>query len=388
VTQLHAITDTTPIDPERRGFSRQRKRRAAEVIMWRRVLGTTRWLALRGLTSAEAAARIGLVARTTRGWERRWKSERLAPRARGRPTERADRDVRNAILSLFSLLGPDVSLEQLHAEIPDISRAELRDLRRRYRVQWRLENTRFVSALRWRKPGSVWAMDFTQPPRPVDGLFPRVLVARDLPSGLQLEALPTYGEDAAEACDLLRALICHHGAPLVIKTDNGSAFRSDTFVKLLEEHGILHLKSPPYTPRYNGAIETGIGTLKTHAHHASASHDRPGEWTCDDVEEARVRGNAYARPHGNRGGTPDEAWEQHCRFTVGARRRLREVYDEEVEKEKERRGVLPLVEPTPKEKDAIDRFAISKALRQCGYLEFKRRRITPPVHLRKAARIS
>ena len=139
---------------------------------------------------------------------------------------------------------------------------------------------------------------------------------------------------------------------------------------------------------YVRVTETGIGTLKTHAHYASARHDRPGEWTCDDVEEARLLGNAFSHPHGHRGGTPDEAWEQHRRFTVGARRRLREVYDEEVEKEKEHRGVLPLVGPTPQEQDTIDRYAISAALRRCGYLEFRRRRITPPVHPRKAARVS
>ena len=78
----------------------------------------------------------------------------------------------------------------------------------------------------------------------------------------------------------------------------------------------------------------------------------------------------------------------HRRSSDGTRRRLREVYDEEVTQEKERRGVLPLIGPTPQEKDAIDRFAISAALRRCGYLEFRRRRITPPIHARKTARLS
>ena len=372
MTRMHAITDTARPDPARRGFSRQRKKREAEVIMWRTVLGAKHWLVRRGCTGAEAAGRLGLVARTTLEWEKRWTADRLAPRARGRPTARVSRDVRNALLTLFFLLGPDISLERLHEEIPDISRAELRDLARRYRAQWRHGSARFISALRWRRPGRVWSMDFTQPPRPVDGIFPRILAARDLASGNMLEALPTLGESAEEACDLLRALILRHGAPLVIKTDNGSAFRSEAFEALLAEYGILHLKSPPYTPAYNGAIETGIGTLKTHAHHISARHDRPGEWTCDDVEEARRLGNAYGRPFGRRAGSPDEEWAMHRRSTDGTRRRLREVYDEEV----------------TQEKDAIDRFAISAALRRCGYLEFRRRRITPPIHARKTARLS
>ena len=102
--------------------------------------------------------------------------------------------------------------------------------------------------------------------------------------------------------------------PSMIKTDNGSAFRSEAFAKLLEEHEVLALRSPPYTPRYNGAVETGIGTLKTHVHYAAARQDRPGEWTCDDVEEARLRGNACSRPRGGHGGTPDQLWSDRIRI--------------------------------------------------------------------------
>jgi putative transposase len=388
VSRMRTITDAQTNAAARRGFSRQRRRRAAEVIARRSVVRTTRWLMTRGYPEKAAASRIGLVPRTARTWRARWYADRLAPRARGRPVERPDRDIRNVILSLFSLLGPDISEEQLCAEMPDVSRAEIRELKRRYRAVWRRGNVTYVSALRWRWPGSVWAMDFTEPPLPVDGIFKRILVARDLPSSSQLEALPTPGEDADVACDLLRALIRRHGAPLVMKTDNGSAFRSKDFADLLKEHGILHLKSPPYTPRYNGAVETGIGTLKTHAQYASARHDRPGEWTCDDVEEARLLGNAYSRPHGGTGATPDEAWKQKTKNGSERRNRFLAMYDEEVEKEKERRGVLPLIELTPQEKDAIDRHAISKALRQFGCLDIRRRRITPPVTRRKAACIT
>ena len=60
----------------------------------------------------------------------------------------------------------------------------------------------------------------------------------------------------------------------------------------------------------------------------------------------------------------------------------------QVEREKERRGVLPLLGPTPREKGAIDRYAISKALRRLGYLVIRRRRIAPPIHPRKPAVIT
>ncbi len=388
MNRTRTMADAKGIRPGRRGFSGQRLRREADATMRRSAVRVTRWLETRRYTEAAATRRIGLVPRTVREWRDRWRADQLAPRARGRPVERPDRDVRNAILSLFDLVGPDLTEEQLCEIMPDVPRAELRELKRRYRAVWRRGVAKYVSALRWRLPGCVWALDFTQPPLAVDGLFPRILVARDLASGNQLEALPTPGEKAEVACDLVRALIRRYGAPLVIKSDNGGAFRSEDFAELLKEHGILHLLSPPYTPQYNGAIETGIGTLKTHAHHASARHDRPGEWTCDDVEEARLRGNAYSRPQGRNASTPDVAWEDRIRVGPERRASFLAAYEEEYENEMKVRGILPLIGPTPREKDSMDRHAISKVLRRFAYLSIRRRRITPPVNRRKTACIT
>jgi hypothetical protein len=37
--------------------------------------------------------------------------------------------------------------------------------------------------------------------------------------------------------------------------------------------------------------EAGIGGLQTRAHCEAARHDRPGEWTCDDVYAAGLLAN-------------------------------------------------------------------------------------------------
>jgi len=66
------------------------------------------------------------------------------------------------------------------------------------------------------------------------------------------------------------------------------------------------LFSPPYYPQYNGACEAGFGTLKTYAHHEAAKHGRPHQWSCDDVEAARMRANELSRPHGYLRPTPAE----------------------------------------------------------------------------------
>ena len=44
---------------------------------------------------------------------------------------------------------------------------------------------------------------------------------------------------------------------------------------MLEEQEVIVLYSPPYTPRYNGAVETGIGSLKTRAHLSASLRSGP-----------------------------------------------------------------------------------------------------------------
>ena len=46
-----------------------------------------------------------------------------------------------------------------------------------------------------------------------------------------------------------------------VLTDNGSAYRSKRFAKLLRRLGIKHKRTRPYTPRTNGKAERFIQTL-------------------------------------------------------------------------------------------------------------------------------
>lgn len=68
------------------------------------------------------------------------------------------------------------------------------------------------------------------------------------------------------------------------------------------------LFSPPYTPRYNGACEAGIGGLKARTHHLAAVDGRPGRWSCEDVEAARRMADEEHYPRRLRGLTAAEAW--------------------------------------------------------------------------------
>jgi hypothetical protein len=44
------------------------------------------------------------------------------------------------------------------------------------------------------------------------------------------------------------------GPPLVLKSDNGSAFASQEVQLLLDRNSVIPLFSPPYWPRYNGGV--------------------------------------------------------------------------------------------------------------------------------------
>jgi transposase InsO family protein len=245
-----------------------------------------------------------------------------------------------------------------------------------------------VHALRWKRPGRVWAIDHTKPPEPIEGVFKRLLVVRDLASGKQLLALPTLGEEAATVVAATTALFRWHGPPLAIKCDNGSAFVNETFETLLTEQGVMLLLSPPGTPPYNGAIEAGIGSLKVRTHYAAARHDRPGEWTCDDIETALRQGNETGRPNGANAPVPEAAWHRRQTIERTERAAFERVYHDRVLQQRQQRGILEGMPVAAREENEIRRMAISRALIDCGYLVIRRRRVTPPKTWSRLARIA
>jgi len=272
-------------------------------------------------------------------------------------------------------MGPGVGLRTLQALFPETARRELEDLHRRYRDVYLTRTSMLVHVLRWRKTGAVWAMDFTEPPTPVEGLYVKILVVRDLSSGKTLLSLPVETETSKSVRDAMVALFLEYGVPLVIKSDNGSPFTAEETQKMLAHWSVLQLLSPPGTPEYNGACEAGIGGLKTRAHHESARNDRPGEWTCDDVEAARLMANQTGRPWGATGVTPDQAWSYRRRIDAEDQQVFQELVMDFAEEARVEQGYLPGIDLGPAARAAVHRVAISRALVALGILEVRRRRI-------------
>lgn len=330
-------------------------------------------------TREEAAAALHLSARTLCDWGGRWREDRLAAVSRGRPREEPSRDDRVRLIGLLWVLGVRTGYATIRPYFPRVSRRELRSLLARTRRAWKRLEKKGSLALRWMLAGTVWAIDFTQPPTPVEGRYERVLLVRDLSSGMALLALPCEDETAATAVAALRSLFLEHGAPLVLKMDNGSAFVSEELAALLDAFGVTALFSPPYWPAYNGAIEAGVGSIKTRCHHRAAREGRAGRWTCDDVEGARLEANETGRPSGALGPVPRERWDLRERVGLDERDLFRQAVERAVAEERSRRGFDREREPSKDELASVRRAGIARALAERGYLEFRTRRVSPPI---------
>jgi transposase InsO family protein len=273
----------------------------------------------------------------------------------------------------------------LRSRFDGMSRAELDNLVQDYRRQWRAQHTRLLHVLHWQRPGTVWAADFAEAPCLIDGHYRYLLAVRDLASGLQLLWQPVSAPTAEVVLAELSVLFARHGAPWILKTDNGSAFIADTLRWYLHRSNVFQLFSPPHTPAYNGSIEASIGSLKnrTQLHSECAGH--PGLWTSDDVEAARIEANTTARPRRLHGKTPDEVWQARRPLTLHERDCFQATAQQFRTEATIEKGLPTHETLTRIEQAAVDRVAFSRALVAHDLLLFRRRRIPPHIHWQKVA---
>ena len=430
----------------RRGSAWQQPRRRLEQPVHQGVLDFRAWAAGLGLNCQEAAARPGLADRTVRAWAAGAPAAGLASPP-GRLVLRSPRAQRPQVLELLDSVGPGLGLPSLQGHFADLPRAELRDLLGRYRRVWVQRHHQALHVRHWQQPGSVWAIDFAEPPQPLEEGFADLLAVRDLASGSQLLWLPVPAATAEETIAVLQMLVTIYGAPLVLKMDNGSPFMAAATQALLAVWQVVPLFSPPGLPAYTGSIEAGIGSLKARTHAQAARQGHPGIWTCADLEAARQAANTLARPQGAHGPTPAEAWAQRRPISVAERAAFRASVDQFVHEgpdvvlppaagdpppepaagagpatpaaaanalepasaatgastrspaqeppaDRAPRGAVGSPQESPaagyrpaRDPAASRRNAISRALVAHGYLQFRRRRIPLPIKRKKAAKI-
>ncbi|MCE9565107.1 MAG: DDE-type integrase/transposase/recombinase [Planctomycetes bacterium] len=276
-------------------------------------------------------------------------------------------------------LGPHVGVATLRSCFPAMIRSELTDILKRYRRVWRKRNRVPLRVLDWLCPGRVWAIDFSGPLPAIDGRYRYLLAVRDVCTGEQILWLPVENATGEVARDALAAMFATHGAPLVLKSDNGSPFTGSVVQELLTKHEVVSLLSPPYWPRYNGAIEAGIGSLKDRTEAAACRAGYAGYWTWDDVAQARLEANTLARPRGASGPSPEEAWASRTPITSEERAAFRRTLEEvRSELENASAACVSAGERVTSEGE-MARCAIRLTLERRGYLHYTRRSIPPPI---------
>jgi hypothetical protein len=212
-----------------------------------------------------------------------------------------------------------------------------------------------------------------------------VLAVRDLASGQTLLWLPVAAPTADIVVAELRWLFTWHGPPLVLKSDNGSAFIADELRWELQRWGVGQLFSPPCRPEYNGAIEASIGSLKNRTELRCVLNGHPGVWTSADLEAAQVAANTATRPRRLQGLTPEQVWEARTALAAEERASFQATVEHHRREERSRRG-LPMEGVLCRtEQAAIDRVAYRRALVAHDLLLFRRRRIPPRIPRPKSA---
>jgi transposase InsO family protein len=325
--------------------------------------------------------------RTLAHWKRRKARGQLVPRLRGRPCREVTHGERVSVETLLDETGPRLGLPTLQACCSDVPRCVLAYLLAGYRRQFQAEHRLVVETLRWLRPGAVWAIDHSEPPRTIDGGYGQILAIRDLASGMQLAWTPVADATADAALSVLEALALQHGPPLVVKSDNGSAFTSALWAEWAARWQIVPLFSPVRMPRYNGACEAGIGGMKRRTELLAARNDRLLDWTCDDLFAALVWANEEHYPLGLAAGTAANRFAARPPLGEAERNTFRTAVVQ-FEQELYAAACTSGDVPTDKLRAVYHRRAVRHALVEHDYLSITWRSIPQPIQSAKCARIT
>ena len=370
---------------ERRGFVGQKQALEEQKSLRLNILEYFWNLIGRGMKRVAAAAAMMVPLRTLQKWEQEDGETGLELRPLGRKPERGTVEDRNKAVKTLRDNGPWVGVPTLKKFHPELGRDELMEIKRRYVHILEKRYKPVIRKLTWTRPGTVWAMDFTEPPNPVEEIFEQILVVEDLASGIPIEVVSLPGKTSRVVAAILQKLFMQHGAPLVLKSDNDSCFKSKRVRKVLEEWNVFLLLSPPRSPWYNGAVEHCIGDLKRFALYRALKNGRPFNWSCDDVSGAREFMTCVVRSDGR---TRKEVFEDRKSLTLDERIEFLCTYENKERRARAKLGLDPYEILGPGARAKVDRLALEWALVECRFLFFRSRRISPVKKNKYRARIS
>ena len=115
-----------------------------------------------------------------------------------------------------------------------------------------------MKRIHWLHPGLAWSCDATEFGQAGQLIIP----CQDLASRYRFGPLILERLEGSHIAAHLERLFHKHGAPLILKRDNGSPFNHHRVDEVLARHRVLCLNNPPHFPRYNGGMEKGIRDFK------------------------------------------------------------------------------------------------------------------------------
>jgi len=317
------------------------------------------------LSQRQLARELGKPVSTVRRW-----CAPMPARTPGRPPLLRDRRQLAAVREHVRAVAGRTTVAALKARFPMIARRVLEQVLAAVRRLLRLGRRRHLARLTWTTPGTVWAVDFTQ-------LAGRgsawALSVRDLASGRALYAAIVPSCNAEIVAAVLADLFDVHGAPLVVKMDNGSGLLAHLTKRLLEEHGVLALYSPPGTPPYNGACEAGIGSLKRAAVDFVYLQGHAGTPDQRHLRSAVAVLNAMPRGPAATAHSPDQLWRQRAHITPALRCQIRARHRRHETRLRVAAGIAMDARLPHAEQASLDRHAIRDALCDLNLLYIRRR---------------
>lgn len=208
---------------------------------------------------------LGVTPRTVR----RWKAGAAGPRRpRGRPAKRPERAAIWAAARAWRRMGHTAGWRPVLAALVAVPRRHVQLVvgalkrRRRARAERRRERlrTRLLTAGR----DVLWSLDATHLGRDAAGRVVEGQAVREVATTRTLAQSVGGAVDTADAVAVVAAAAAERGGryPLVLVTDNGSAYTSEGFERFLAARRVVHLRSLPHTPRHNPWVERGHRDLK------------------------------------------------------------------------------------------------------------------------------
>ena len=111
----------------------------------------------------------------------------------------------------------------------------------------------------WPTPNCAWERIHVDFAGPLEGLMFLIVVDAfsKWPEVVQMSSTTATG-----TIKELTRIFAQQGFPKVLVSDNGTQFTSQEFQSYCQQHGIQHIRSPPYHPQSNGQAERFVDTFK------------------------------------------------------------------------------------------------------------------------------